>query len=92
MLASIKQFATISAHQNNSASKNRKVQMEKLILEIKQFCKDNYENGYDSCIECWGDSDYSEWINDFSISSLDGFIESYKFVIDRKLEIASTAF
>lgn len=66
--------------------------METLILEIKKFCKDNYESGYDYCVECWGDSDFAEWIADFDVATVEGFVNSYAFMIERKSEILSTAF
>jgi hypothetical protein len=36
---------------------------EKIKTEIKamqQWCADNYENGADTMVECWSDSDYAD--------------------------------
>jgi len=66
--------------------------MTDLIKEIKKFCKENYLNGYDRCVECWDESDYQEWINDYNINSVESFIESYSFMIERAEDIISTAF
>lgn len=30
------------------------------IQAMKQWCEDNYENGADTMVECWDDSDYAE--------------------------------
>jgi len=66
--------------------------MKTLILEIKQFCRSNYESGYDSCVECWDSSDYAEWIEDHNIASVEDFVKSYACIIERRSEILSTAF
>tara|TARA_R110000868_G_scaffold297179_2_gene557483 strand:- start:1239 stop:1445 length:207 start_codon:yes stop_codon:yes gene_type:complete len=63
-----------------------------LVESIKSFCLANYENGYDTCIECWGYADYVEWIEDFKVTSVEKFVESYAFMIDHANEITSTGF
>ena len=30
------------------------------IKAMKTWCMDNYDNGADTMVECWGDSDYEE--------------------------------
>ena len=32
------------------------------IEAMKQWCIDNYSNGADTMVECWGDSDYLDLI------------------------------
>lgn len=66
--------------------------MDKLIAEIKQFCIDNYENGYDAVVECWDYNDYIEWLSIGNKKTLDEFIKSYAVIIERRSEIESTAF
>ena len=67
----------------------------KLIEELKAFCGEpaNYENGYDVPVECWGASEWAEWITDFpEVVDVATFKVSYQFMIDRADEIRSTAF
>jgi hypothetical protein len=66
--------------------------MDKLIAEIKAFCVANYENGYDSIVECFDYADMIEYIERNKITSLDDFVRSYAVIIDYKNEIKSTAF
>lgn len=66
--------------------------MDKLIADIKAFCLSNYDQGYDSIIECFDHADLVEWINQYQITSLTDFIASYAVVISYKNEIRSTAF
>jgi len=38
--------------------------MEQQIEAMKQWCIDNYENGADTMVECWGDGNYASlWDN-----------------------------
>jgi phage terminase large subunit-like protein len=63
-----------------------------LVDDIKAFCVDNYEAGYDACVECWDTADYQEWIHDYKVTSVEGFAKSYQFMIDHANDIRSTAF
>ena len=36
------------------------------IEKMKQWCMDNYNNGADTMVECWDDSDYNELFMDVS--------------------------
>ena len=38
--------------------------MEKLVEEMKEWCVDNYENGADTMVECWGTEDYLDLIRE----------------------------
>jgi hypothetical protein len=33
--------------------------MNEQIEAMKQWCMDNYSNGADTMVECWGDEDYA---------------------------------
>ena len=33
--------------------------MNKAIEAMKKWCEDNYSNGADTMVECWGDEDYA---------------------------------
>lgn len=33
-----------------------------MIANMKAWCLENYENGADTMVECWGDEDYKEMI------------------------------
>ena len=35
-------------------------QIKSEVKAMKQWCMDNYENGADTMVECWGDGDYAE--------------------------------
>jgi len=66
--------------------------MTQLVADIKAFCLANYEAGYDAVVECWDAQDYVEFVEDWNISSVKGFVEAYAPVIDNRREIESTAF
>lgn len=66
--------------------------MDKLIAEIKTFCLSNYDQGYDSIVECFDYADLVEYVQSNKITSLDDFVQSYAVIIDYKNEIKSTAF
>lgn len=34
--------------------------MQEQIQAMKQWCEENYENGADTMVECWSDTDYAE--------------------------------
>lgn len=34
--------------------------MQEQIQAMKQWCEENYENGADTMVECWSDTDYEE--------------------------------
>jgi len=64
--------------------------MTKLIDNIRKYCIENYENGYDSCVECWDEDDYIFWVLDNNVKSVKGFIKSYAFIIKRDEEMQKT--
>lgn len=33
--------------------------MQEQIQAMKQWCEENYENGADTMVECWSDTDYA---------------------------------
>jgi len=66
--------------------------MTQLIKDIKSFCLDNYEAGFDTCIECWDTDDYAEFIADHNITSVAEFAKAYQPSIDYANEIKATAF
>lgn len=66
--------------------------MQNLVTEIKTFCLANYENGYDTIVECYGNTDLIEYIEDHKITCLNDFIKSYAPMISYKNEVRSTAF
>lgn len=35
-------------------------QIQNEIQAMKQWCMDNYDNGADTMVECWGDSNYAD--------------------------------
>jgi hypothetical protein len=63
----------------------------KLASEIKAFCNDNFENGYDVPAMCWEDAEYLDWVEKWNVTDIESFIESYAFVIEHRKEIQSTA-
>jgi hypothetical protein len=63
-----------------------------LINDIKSFALENYDNGYDRVIECYGDSDLELLIEKNSITTLDDFIAYYGVSIEYSLEIKATAY
>ena len=65
--------------------------LPELIRRLEAFCMENYENGYDTCVECWGKADYEEFINDCNITSVDDFVKAYADIIAHANEIRSTA-
>ena len=34
--------------------------MQEQIQAMKKWCEENYENGADTMVECWSDTDYAE--------------------------------
>tara|TARA_R110000744_G_scaffold362729_1_gene470842 strand:+ start:129 stop:335 length:207 start_codon:yes stop_codon:yes gene_type:complete len=64
----------------------------RLAGEIKAFCNDNFESGYDVPAMCWEDIEYLDWIEEFNVTGIDSFIDSYSFMIEHRKEIQSTAF
>lgn len=66
--------------------------MTQLLADIKAFCLAHYEEGYDSCVECWDDRDYVEFIEENNVKSVDDFVKEYAPVIGHANEIRSTAF
>lgn len=63
-----------------------------LVDQIKQFCIDNYENGYDACVECWDTKDYEEFIAENNVTSVEQFVVEYAPVIEHVEDIRSLAF
>jgi len=37
--------------------------MEAKITKLRKWCEDNYSNGADTMVECWGISDYEDLLN-----------------------------
>ena len=35
-------------------------QIQNEIKAMKQWCMDNYDNGADTMVECWGDENYAD--------------------------------
>ena len=66
--------------------------MKQLVDAIRAFCLAKYEEGYDTCIECWGTEDYVDWIEEHDIQSVSDFQKSYQFEIAHRREIEATAF
>lgn len=66
--------------------------MTALLNDIKAFCKENYENGYDAVVECWDDSDHMDFIQHNEITSVEQFKKAYAPMIERRQEIEATIF
>jgi len=39
-------------------------QRDEVIAAMKKWCLDNYENGADTMVECWSDSDYHDLLDE----------------------------
>lgn len=66
--------------------------MNKLINDIKKYTEANYDCGYDCLVECWDDSNYSEWIVKYNVKTLEEFIDSYAFMIDHQDDIKASSY
>ena len=66
-------------------------QLDELVTELEEFCKANYEKGYDACVECWEKPEWVEFIADFNVTSVEDFVKEYQFIIDHANEIRATA-
>ena len=66
--------------------------MKALIAEIKKYALENYENGYDTIVECYEDEELEQYCKDYNITTLEEFKKSYAPVIDHRRDIEATAF
>ena len=63
-----------------------------LVDEVKAFCEANYEEGYDACVECWDTQDYQEFIDEWNVTSVEGFVKEYAPIKEHREDIQATAF
>ena len=56
--------------------------IEKLYNEVYEFCLANYDKGYDTFIECYSKNELIEYIKEYKIKSVKGFIKDYAPVLD----------
>jgi len=55
------------------------MEQTELIQIAKSLAMQNYENGFDFYVECFDDSDWIELLNERSITTKEGLIQSMNF-------------
>ena len=63
-----------------------------LLDDIRKFCLEHYEDGYDTIVEAYDDEELQTFIDDFKVTSVKSFIKEYQFLIDHRNEIRAEAF
>ncbi len=58
-----------------------------LLDNIRKFCLENYEEGYDEVVEAYDDEELQEFIDNFNVTSVKSFIKEYQFLIDHRNDI-----
>ena len=63
------------------------------IEKMKQWCMDNYNNGADTMVECWDDSDYNELFVDVSTKQAWKILKNIASVyLDQQNDARNSAF
>lgn len=59
-------LAALTTYSNlvTAAAARRAAAQEDNIKQLKAWCLENYENGADTMIECWGNEEYQELLDD----------------------------
>jgi len=61
-------------------------ELSNLVMEIKSYCLNNYDQGWDHPIECWSDVDYLDYIYKYKIRTLKDFVKDYGEIVEILLE------
>lgn len=63
-----------------------------LLAEIREFCKENYNDGYDVVVEAYDDAELQEFIDQWDVDSVDKFAMAFQFIIDYRADIVAEIF
>ena len=63
-----------------------------LVQQIRDFCIRNYEDGYDTVVECWDQDDLAAYIDEHDIRSKGEVIAVYAPTRAYSAEIMAEAF
>jgi len=63
-----------------------------LLQEIRKYCVEHYEEGYDVVVEAYDDEDLQGFIDDYKVTSVKQFVKEFQFLIDHRNEMMSTGY